>query len=255
MSFKERYLRGDCSIDMINDYVEMWHGEGEIKKTLSEFLGLSQEEYVCWMISSDEELARMLSRSLPNRDLPYCARHIGWKELKEQLEQAVQTLLSPDYHIAVQPTNGSHWQLQLTLPADMEYQQSEQICKALELRRLDEEHFLTFETVTNDYLNHLLGRMTGHIVISNHADESGVWLLCESNRALHEPQVIAMLDAFEKRLRMEIRSKHSSMVNADTACHQLYGFKVALEQLGLLPESKCFVYPYHFKEKEADNHG
>ena len=109
MSFKERYLRGDCSIDMVNDYVEMWHGEGEIKKTLSEFLGLSQEEYVCWMISSDEELARMLSRSLPNRDLPYCARHIGWKELKEQLEQAVQTLLSPDYHIAVQPTNGSHW--------------------------------------------------------------------------------------------------------------------------------------------------
>ena len=91
MSFKERYLRGDCSIDMVNDYVEMWHGEGEIKKTLSEFLGLSQEEYVCWMISSDEELARMLSRSLPNRDLPYCARHIGWKELKEQLEQAVQT--------------------------------------------------------------------------------------------------------------------------------------------------------------------
>lgn len=73
MSFKERYLRGDCSIDMVNDYVEMWHGEGEIKKTLSEFLGLSQEEYVCWMISSDEELARMLSRSLPNRDLPYCA--------------------------------------------------------------------------------------------------------------------------------------------------------------------------------------
>ena len=77
MSFKERYLRGDCSIDMVNDYVEMWHGEGEIKKTLSEFLGLSQEEYVCWMISSDEELARMLSRSLPNRDLPYCARHIS----------------------------------------------------------------------------------------------------------------------------------------------------------------------------------
>ena len=35
MSFKERYLRGDCSIDMVNDYVEMWHGEGEIKKTLS----------------------------------------------------------------------------------------------------------------------------------------------------------------------------------------------------------------------------
>ena len=67
----------------------------------------------------------------------------------------------------------------------------EQICKALELRRLDEEHFLTFETVTNDYLNHLLGRMTGHSVISNHADESGVWLLCESNRALHEPQVIS----------------------------------------------------------------
>ena len=30
MSFKERYLRGDCSIDMINDYVEMCHGEGEI---------------------------------------------------------------------------------------------------------------------------------------------------------------------------------------------------------------------------------
>ena len=97
--------------------------------------------------------------------------------------------------------------------------------------------------------------MTGHSVISNHADESGVWLLCESNRALYEPQVIAILDAFEKRLRMEIRSKHSSMVNADTACHQLYGFKVALEQLGLLPESKCFVYPDHFKEKEADNHG
>ena len=59
MSFKERYLRGDCSIDMINDYVDMWHAEGEIKKTLPDFLGLSQEEYVCWMISSDEELARL----------------------------------------------------------------------------------------------------------------------------------------------------------------------------------------------------
>lgn len=67
--------------------------------------------------------------------------------------------------------------------------------------------------------------------------------------------LLGITDAFEKRLRMEIRSKHSSMVNADTACHQLYGFKVALEQLGLLDESKCFVYPDHFKEKEADNHG
>lgn len=55
MSFKERYLRGDCSIDMVNDYVEMWHGEGEIKKTLSEFLGLSQEEYVCWMKKSSKK--------------------------------------------------------------------------------------------------------------------------------------------------------------------------------------------------------
>ena len=255
MSFKERYLRGDCSIDIINDYVDMWHAEGEIKKTLPDFLGLSQEEYVCWMISSDEELARMLGKSLPKKDLPYCARHVNWKELQKRLEQTVQTLLSADYHIEVQPTSGSHWQLHLTLPADMEYQQSEQICKALGLNRLDEEHFLSFETVTHDYLNLLLGKMAGYAVISNHADETGVWLLCESNRALHESQVLSMLADFEKRLRMEIRNKHYPTVNEDTACHQLYGFKVALEKLGLLTESKCFVYPDHFSEKEAENHG
>ncbi len=44
-----------------------------------------------------------------------------------------------------------------------------------------------------------------------------------------------MLDAFEKRLRMEIRSKHYSMVNADTACHQLYGFQGRFGAAGTSP--------------------
>ena len=252
MSFKERYLSGDCSIDMINDYVEMWHGEGAIKETLSNFLGLSQEEHVCWMLTSDEELARMLHRNHPQKGTPYGARHLTWQKLKEHLEQTVQALLSPDYHIDVQPTTGTHWHLRLSLPEDIDYAQSEQICKVLELHRLDEEHFLTFETVSNEYLNPLLRRMTGFSVCSNHADETGVWLICEATYALHGAKVLELLDDFEKRLRAEIRNEHYSLVNVDTACHQLYGFKVALEKLGLMSESKCFVYPNHFQKKEEE---
>ncbi len=81
----------------------MWHSEARSKKTLSGFLGLSQEEYVCWMISSDESWHVCSAAAFPNRDLPYCARH-RLEGLKEQLEQAVQTLLSLTISRCSRPT-------------------------------------------------------------------------------------------------------------------------------------------------------
>ena len=45
MTFKERYLRGDCSIHVINDWVEIWRASGLDQKRLPEVLGLSENAY------------------------------------------------------------------------------------------------------------------------------------------------------------------------------------------------------------------
>lgn len=67
-------------------------------------------------------------------------------------------------------------------------------------------------------------------------------------RVTIEPQ--SMIDGWTKSLKEQIKSPHYPGVNANTARHELYGFKVALTELGLLDADACFVLPNAFGPEE-----
>ena len=68
-------------------------------------------------------------------------------------------------------------------------------------------------------------------------------------RVMVEPQL--MVDVWAKSLEEQIRSSHYPGVNANTARHELYGFKVALTELGLLDSDACLVLPNTFGPEEV----
>lgn len=55
-----------------------------------------------------------------------------------------------------------------------------------------------------------------------------------------------MIEGWDTQLKTQIKSKHHPSVNPITAAHELYGFKVALNRLGLLPDCETYVDPDHF---------
>ena len=65
-----------------------------------------------------------------------------------------------------------------------------------------------------------------------------------------EPQL--MIDGWTKSLEKQIKSPHYPGVNANTARHELYGFKVALTELGLLDSDACLVLPNAFGPEEPE---
>ena len=65
-----------------------------------------------------------------------------------------------------------------------------------------------------------------------------------------EPQL--MIDGWTKNLSEQIKSPHYPGVNANTARHELYGFKVALTELGLLDSEACLVLPNAFGPEEPE---
>lgn len=67
-------------------------------------------------------------------------------------------------------------------------------------------------------------------------------------RVTVEPQ--SMIDGWTKSLKEQIKSPHYPGVNANTARHELYGFKVALTELGLLDSDACLVLPNAFGPEE-----
>lgn len=62
-----------------------------------------------------------------------------------------------------------------------------------------------------------------------------------------EPQL--MISGWETQLKTQVESSHYPGINPSTAAHELYGFKVALEQLGLIEPDECFVRPDTFRQK------
>lgn len=66
-----------------------------------------------------------------------------------------------------------------------------------------------------------------------------------------EPQL--MLSGWEAQLKAQVVSSHYPDIDPRTASHELYGFKVAFEQLGLIEQAECFVSPTHFEEPPKDN--
>lgn len=66
-----------------------------------------------------------------------------------------------------------------------------------------------------------------------------------------EPQL--MIDGWAKSLEKQIKSPHYPGVNANTARHELYGYKVALTELGLLDSEACLVLPNAFGPEEPED--
>ena len=55
-----------------------------------------------------------------------------------------------------------------------------------------------------------------------------------------------MIAGWENTLRGQVASPHYNDVDARTAAHELYGYKAALRDLGLLTREDCFVLPDTF---------
>lgn len=69
-------------------------------------------------------------------------------------------------------------------------------------------------------------------------------------RVTVEPQL--MIDGWAQSLKEQVKSPHYPGVNANTARHELYGFKVALTELGLLDSDACLVLPNTFGPEGLD---
>jgi hypothetical protein len=51
-TFMDRYLADEVAPEAIDDFVEAWH-TGTSPLPLSEYLGMSQEEYALWLLHPD----------------------------------------------------------------------------------------------------------------------------------------------------------------------------------------------------------
>ena len=78
--------------------------------------------------------------------------------------------------------------------------------------------------------------------------EVKVTLVKETDETTEEEEVDAqqMIAGWENPLRGQVASPHYNDVDARTAAHELYGYKAALRDLGLLTREDCFVLPDTF---------
>lgn len=179
MTLKERYLRGDCSIHVINDWAEAWRANGFDFQLLPRTLGLTEDEYRLWAIEGERALEKLLSASV---DEPYLAIHLDWEELESQLGELVRSLLGTDYRISIKRMDYYYWDLELAIPTDVDEGASAQICDILGLQDIEKDCFIQSEKIENTSMNGLLGRLVQREVASNHADDYGVWVFCKDGR-------------------------------------------------------------------------
>lgn len=59
-TFKEDFFAGKACILDLDDYVERWHSDQSDSRSLTEYLGLSDEEYTIWLKLGDEALEHTL---------------------------------------------------------------------------------------------------------------------------------------------------------------------------------------------------
>lgn len=78
--------------------------------------------------------------------------------------------------------------------------------------------------------------------------EVKVTIVKETDETTEEEEVDAqqMIAGWENTLRGQVASPHYKDVDARTAAHELYGYKAALRDLGLLGREDCFVLPDTF---------
>ena len=127
MTFKERYLRGDCPLDVLNDWVEIWRVNGFDYQKLPHVLGLTEDEYRLWAIVGDEALAKQLAGSV---DVPYVALHLDWDALTRRLKELVHSLLGAMYALSVRRVEYYYWELQIQLPSGTDEEDCKEIGRA-----------------------------------------------------------------------------------------------------------------------------
>lgn len=81
--------------------------------------------------------------------------------------------------------------------------------------------------------------------------EVKVTIVKETDETTEEEEVDAqqMIAGWENVLRGQVASAHYKDVDERTAAHELYGYKVALRDLGLLDREDCYVIPDTFGEE------
>ena len=245
MTFKELIQTGQCSISAIDAWVEIWRKEKGMGQSLQAFLGLNDTEYQIWLMQGNAGLARQLS---DGRSPEYETVYLGWDELTAQLQEIVNTELGSGYTVTLRRQDYYYWDMQIETDQEMDETLSEKICKRLDLQNVDVLMFLDDDCVDSSHLFVLLSRLTHREVTSSHADDYGVWIICKSLVWSSPEFTEHLLVKCEKRLRREIKDRHYSSVDPDTACHQLFGFMEALTMLGLLGRDKFFVMPDHFAD-------
>ena len=254
MTFKELFQAGQCSISAIDTWSEIWHKRTDMGQSLQTFLGLTNAEYQAWLMQGNAGLAQLLTSGHMSA---YETVHLGWDELTAQLQEIVDAELGPGFTVALRRQDYYYWDMQLETSHKMNEALSEKICKRLDLRDVDVLVFLYDDWVDNNSLCGLLSKLTHREVTSSHADDHGVWIICKSLIQSSPEFTAHLLARCEQRLRCEITNRHYSLVNPDTACHQLFGFMEALVMLGLLERDKLAVVPNHFKNEvyESDLQG
>ena len=76
----------------------------------------------------------------------------------------------------------------------------------------------------------------------------------ETNESYTEEAVepAALIEGWTRRLATQVKSKHYPDTDPRTAAHELYGFKMALRQIGFLPESEVITDPDTFGAGQLD---
>lgn len=71
MTFIDNYLVGATTLDAIDDYVARWH-EGVIGRDseLRELLGMSKQEYACWIKDPNYIANIIAARQISNPEKP-----------------------------------------------------------------------------------------------------------------------------------------------------------------------------------------
>lgn len=245
MTFKELFQEGQCSINTIDALADIWHKRDCITQNLQDFLGLNDMEYQTWLSQGNAGLAQKLHDGYTPE---YNAVYLGWDELTAQIQTVVDDELGPGYTVKLRRQECYYWDVKLKAAQQMDEALSEMICERLDLQDVDALIFLEDDWVDSSHFCKLLTKLTHREVCSSHADDYGVWIICKSLTWSTPEFTQHLLAQCERRLRQEIGSCHYRLINADTACHQLFGFKEALVMLGLLERDQCVVMPNHFSK-------
>lgn len=86
-------------------------------------------------------------------------------------------------------------------------------------------------------------------------DEPTYTIVKETNAKTEEDEVEPklLIAGWQTQLETQVKNQHYSDIDPRTAAHELYGFMVALERLGLIEEEDCLVKPDAFQPQPSED--